>query len=300
MNLLQWTEKYLAIYKKPFIKPSTYEQYYYSLRHIPPELQLEELTPLDLQGIINSMIADKYATSTIKHVKIIISQALKRARQLGYTVGCDFALVDMPKMKKDPVYALSESDQRRIINSIGNSFYGDLFLALLYTGCRVGELIALEWRDIDFKNGFFYIRHTDYHGQLQSPKTDESTRKIPISAEFKSILLRKRVVGISGRVFRNTLGKPVNYRSLLDSWHRLLEIAGLPPVGLHTLRHPYVKLKLKSILNSITGIKILFLLQNIKVYLFPFVFPNGKYIVAYRLYIIRLIYLKKKCIVKAF
>ncbi|MGN0149767.1 MAG: tyrosine-type recombinase/integrase [Clostridia bacterium] len=248
MELYKFCSEFLDVYKKPFLKPSTYERYQTALKLVPPELQLETLTPIELQKIINNLFERKYSATSIRHVKIIISQAIKKARQLGYTVGCDFSLVDMPKSTyKEPVYAFNSEQQRTLLHYCQDSYYYNLFYALLLTGCRVGELIALSWADIDLKRGYFWIRHTDYHGELLTPKTAESVRKLPISEALQRVFISQyRFGAVAGRVFKNTLDMPVKYRTLLDAWHRVLDRANLPLVGLHTLRHTYATNALRA------------------------------------------------------
>lgn len=248
MNLREWTEKYLEVYKKPFIKPSTYARYLCCLKHI-PALELNELNVMDLQIIINDMMSLKKSVSSIKHVKIILLQALRRACALGYIGKMDFAMLDMPKAKKKHIRAFTEAEQITIIENADYSHYGDLFLTLLYTGCRVGEVIALEWSDVDFRRGFLDINKSDYRGEVQTPKTDSSIRTVPMSDECFKVLRNMYRIGNSGRVFRNTLGLPVNYRSLLDSWKRLLSVLGISSCGIHVLRHTYATNALRAGVN---------------------------------------------------
>ncbi len=248
MNLREWSEKYLEIYKKPFIKYSTYSRYRCCLNDI-PEIALDQIDVIDLQLIINSMMSRKKSVSSIKQVKILVLQALRRAHMLGYTENIDFTMIDMPKTKKIHIRAFSEDEQLKIINNAYKSHYGDLFLALLYTGCRVGELIALEWSDVDFRRCFLNINKADYRGCVGTPKTESSIRSVPMSEECYKIFRKNFRLGYSGRVFRNTFGLPVNYRSLLDAWKRLLSVLDIQSCGMHVLRHTYATNALRAGVN---------------------------------------------------
>ena len=246
MNLHEFCKDYLKLYKEPFIKPSTYERYQTALKLIPRDLKLETLTAFQLQNVISSLHRRGYSGTSIKHVKILIDQSIRKARQLGTYVGADFTYVEMPKKKrKKNIRAFSAEEQQNLLFYAKNSFYYNLISFLLFSGCRVGEAIALEWSDVDLKSGYFTVQHTDYHGQLQTPKTDESTRKLPISPEIRRILIDQYRF-TSGRVFLNTLGCPVAYRSFLDVWHRVLERGNISSCGVHILRHTYATNALRA------------------------------------------------------
>ncbi|MEK3856567.1 tyrosine-type recombinase/integrase [Cytobacillus sp. FSL H8-0458] len=65
-----------------------------------------------------------------------------------------------------------------------------IFMILAYTGIRVGELVALKWKDVDFKNHTISITKTYYNPnnnaqeyQLVTPKTRKSKRKIIVDEE---------------------------------------------------------------------------------------------------------------------
>lgn len=245
MKLREFTENYLETYKKPFLKASTYERYRTCLKHI-PDIKLRKLTTDKLQVIINHMIEAGLSTSSIKQVKILLSQALKFLTESGKTIAGDIRAVKIPKISQKKVRALTENEQKRLFFSLQGSFYCDFFLSLLFTGLRVGELIALEWSDVDLRGGYFEITKTDYNGHPTPPKTPDSVRRLPLNAEFKEILIRKYNLGVSGRIFRNTLDRSVVYRTLLDSWYRALDSAGLPRLGLHVLRHTYATNALRA------------------------------------------------------
>lgn len=257
MNLQKWTENYLETYKKPFIKASTYERYRTCLKYI-PKLKLRNLTTAKLQMIINDMVAADLSASSIKQVRILLSQALNSLSESGKSVKGDIKNVKVPKIQAKKVLALTETEQKRLFLGTKNSFYGDFFLSLLFTGCRVGELIALEWSDVDLRGGYFEITKTGGRGMLTTPKTPTSVRRLPLNDDFREIIIRKYNLGVSGRIFRNTLGRDIQYRTLLDSWHRVLDFAGLPFVGLHVLRHTYATNALRAgvdvkVLSSLLG-----------------------------------------------
>ena len=95
------------------------------------------------------------------------------------------------------------------------------------TWMRVGEILGLRRKDVNFVSGQFKIEQANYRGLLGSPKTKGSRRSLPIPQALVSPLAR--FCGHSTRteddalIFRTTRGRPFNDTSLL---HRHLKPAG--------------------------------------------------------------------------
>ena len=179
----------------------------------------------------------------------LVRQSLKKARSLGLVKNLSMLEdLELPKKQPKKITPLLPDELNLIIKNSYRTFYGDFYKALIYTGCRVGELIALRWSDVDFFNGVLHIEHTDYLGDLQSVKTAHGCRQIPLYGELLSILSRKRYnAKTSDRVFTNTLGRPIVYRTLLDNWHWFCSSIGIyEPLGFHVLRHTFAHTALRS------------------------------------------------------
>ncbi len=267
MRFNKWCVHWLDLYKRRFIKESTYSSYLFACQHIKCKRKLEKLSIVDLQKVINDMIDKKLSLSTVKHTVTIMIQASRRAYSLGYCKQLDYSFLELPTDKKSKVEALSLSDQRLILSNIALSFYGPFFKFLLFSGMRVGEAIALRWSAIDYKNKIIKIRYTDYRGTEQDTKTVNSCRDIPLTADLYNILQDNFKIG-SVYCFTNTMGNKINYRSLLDSWHRFILNIGVTPCGLHALRHTYATNALKAgvnikVLSEILGHKTVNITLNI-------------------------------------
>lgn len=248
-TLEEWVNEWLRVYKKIMIKPSTYESYLNDIKRIKCGVLLRKLSNRDIQNIINELVLCGLQSSTIKHTLCMIRQSLVKARKLGHidNLTC-LEDIELPKPKPKKVVGFTHRESEIVLKNYNKAYYGNLFVFLLYTGCRVGECIALTWVDIDFFNKKIYIRNTDYKGNLQTVKTSSGDRTLPMYECVEKILrdLHKKKTSSKGRVFLNTLGGPVNYRSLLKSWHRFLDLYNLPPVGMHVLRHTFAHMALRA------------------------------------------------------
>ena len=248
-RLNDWVYEWLETYKKVMVKPSTYDSYLQYATHITCNKSLKKLSNSDIQKLINNMVVEGLKLSTIKHMLTLVRQSLKKARTLGLINNLSMLEnLELPKNQQKKITPLLPDELNLIIKNSYRTFYGDFYKVLIYTGCRVGELIALRWSDVDFFNGVLHIKHTDYLGDLQSVKTAHGCRQIPLYGELFSILSRRRhKAKASDRVFTNTLGRPIVYRTLLDNWHWFCSSIGIyEPLGFHVLRHTFAHTALRS------------------------------------------------------
>ena len=115
-------------------------------------------------------------------------------------------------------------------------------LMCLYTGLRIGELLALEWSDVNFEKQELYVRKTCYDrvGErvISSPKTKSSVRIIPIPKQIIPALTKLKVTGMCQYVISDH-GQYVSIRSYQRSFALLLKKLCIPHRGFHALRHTF-------------------------------------------------------------
>ena len=143
------------------------------------------------------------------------------------------------------------------------SFYriGTLVMAALYTGARVGELLALRWDDVDFAAGSLTIRRTlvdpgkqqDGREPLFKESTkDDEVRVVPIAPELEAALKQwrhrwereRKAVGGGyfdrfNLVFVTETGWPMSPRNVNRDLAALLKAAGVRRLSVHKLRHTF-------------------------------------------------------------
>lgn len=137
----------------------------------------------------------------------------------------------------------------------GNNIkYGVVILLDIFTGARLGELVGLEWNDIDLKNGIINInKSSQYLSQkgvfTKSPKTESSVRDVAIPDFIVSLLEeyklwykeQKSICGDfwyeSERLFVQDNGKPIHPSTISKWFVHFVESIGLPVINFHGLRH---------------------------------------------------------------
>lgn len=153
------------------------------------------------------------------------------------------------KTKKDiEIFTLDE--QEKFMSVLHTTKYSLFFMTALFTGMRLGELVALKWKNVDSENNTIsvkesYKRTTIYnndgstHREIdkKEPKTKNSIRTIPIPPTLmKKLLLSKTE---SEYVFPSSTGShmtPENIRRIQIS---LCKKAEIPYHNFHALRHTY-------------------------------------------------------------
>lgn len=115
----------------------------------------------------------------------------------------------------------------------------------LYTGLRIGELLALEWSDIDFSKGELTVSKTCHDAKIENgykritdtPKTTTSRRVIPVPRQILPLLREQKKKSRSTFVVGEDRLQSV--RSYQYSFSLLLKKLGIPHRGFHALRHTF-------------------------------------------------------------
>lgn len=167
--------------------------------------------------------------------------------------------VQAPKARK-PKRRSYDDEQTKILLenleklSIEETKYKVAIILTVFTGVRLGELMGLEWQDVDFKNGIISInRSSQYLSDMgvftKTPKTESSIREIAIPEFIISLLEeyklwyeeQKSIYGElwtnSNRLFVQADGKAMHPSSISKWFVRYVSTIGLPVINFHGLRH---------------------------------------------------------------
>jgi integrase len=128
-------------------------------------------------------------------------------------------------------------------------------LCALRTGMRAGELLALQWRDVDWHGGFILVQRNQVKGIITSPKSHQR-RRVDMSSQLAATLLalrrqqRERYLekglAVPEWVFASLDGEILEERNVRTVFSRLLDKAGLRHIRIHDLRHTFGSLLLQQ------------------------------------------------------
>lgn len=260
MKCKEWLEKWLKNYVEPTAKQRTYEKYSQIVNlHISPkfgDMDITDFTPFVLQNYVTELISKEnvitgkeISSSTINSIITVIQSSLKTAYMLNYISSYGADKVKRPKINERKVKCFSINEQKKMESYILQKQNTKLLgiVLCLYTGLRIGELLALEWSDIDFKKEELNISKTCYEGKdkdgvykriTNKPKTNSSNRTIPLPKQIVSLLKQAKKKAKSKYVISNGENY-ISVRSYQRTFKLLLNKLNIAHKGFHSLRHTF-------------------------------------------------------------
>ena len=160
--------EWLETYEKEHIKSRTYSRYQGLITaHINPilgEQHIETLNRRDIQDFLSRQKAEGNIRSGGGKLSATSANLMLTVLNLAFEYACDMELLQQNPCERirrsrenaKKVEAFTKDEQRKIENMILESDDPRLFgiLLCLYTGVRIGELLGLEWADVDLQRGF--------------------------------------------------------------------------------------------------------------------------------------------------
>lgn len=251
----EWLSEWLENYVKTSVKERTYAKYadIVRIRLIPAlgEYELDELTPLIMQRYITELLhhgnlntGGGLSANTVKLIIAVVQSSMVTAHSVGLTDEYKMDKIKRPRVQEKQITCFSPSEQKMIEQAVLIDKRSKMIgiLICLYTGLRVGELLALEWTDIDFiKNELLVNKTCHDKGKSRvttTPKTISSVRIIPIPKQLVPILKQHKKQCKSQYVISEN-GTYISIRSYQRSFELLLKRLGIPHQGFHSLRHTF-------------------------------------------------------------
>ena len=241
------------------LKHSTYQAYKFIVeKHLKPgfgELALSEIDRKRVKDFALDRIKAEVAPRTVVHILCGLSAIFTSANEDGL-VQHNPALkpgkfLKGVKRKDEDVNPLTLEEEQAFLEAVQTyapqSF--PFFFTLLRTGLRLGEAIALQPGDLDFRGRFIQIRRNWTRGRLTTPKSGK-TRRVDMSLRLADVLKEHLVnqeleavatgKGKPQWVFTNeefAMADPDNMRNRV--FYKVLEKAGLRRIRIHDLRHTF-------------------------------------------------------------
>lgn len=202
--------------------------------------RIGEIKPLDLARYIKRFEARGYAGATVNTELTVIKQIFHHAVIGSGDIDVSPAAElrkskGLPKKKRD---ALTPEQERAVEEYRGENWL--LGVMLLYTGCRRGELLALDWRDVDRREGVIHVNKKITYAYGNPPRLEDHLKNrkphdVPIFDALRRALPSNRV----GKIFTGADGNYLTSSQFTRLWREYCAAVGLEGVTPHCFRHSF-------------------------------------------------------------
>lgn len=257
--------------KKNTIRPASYDSTVVTQKLIVQRIGdylLNDLTPETIQCKLIDNMCETHAHSTIHKAYVLLNECLNYAVDKNYLTKNPCRQVKAPKKENfqtKEIRILSEeeiqqfkekaAEQRKTI-AIPKYQYGLIITLIIYTGMRVGELCALQWRDINLSANQIVVSKSvnviRENGKrkliIQATTKSGKTRYVPLNKRAVDILNKQRelVGGLDSDFIVNGSSTIVDKTVVANSYPKICKAANIPnPSGIHSLRHTFASLALQ-------------------------------------------------------
>ena len=195
--------------------------------------RLNKITPKRLKNILNILIAILDIAVDYEHIQTNPAKNIKLPTHKP--------IRDMKPFTEEEVKLLIQNAQGQLKNYLAVAFY---------TGMRPGEIIALTMSDVNFNEMYINVNKRIRKGRIDTPKTKNSIRKVPILENFKSYLedlIQKAKEKKVFNLFTTKNNKPY-YSSdkLHKEWYSLLEKCNVKKRVMYNARHTFATIAIKK------------------------------------------------------
>ena len=225
-------------------KPSTLEGY----RAIVHSQLLPAFGSMPLESVTTERIEQWLSTlggaaSSRTKALVLLHGILKRARKVwGLQVNAAAEVEKPPLTRSGDIQVFSPEEVWSLARSAASEQDAAIYLTAAFTGLRLGELLALRWRDLDFAGSVIRVRASYAAGVLTTPKSGK-VRAVPLAPDVATVLAqlgqREHSVGDDDLVFCGDTGGYLDGSALRRRYKVALAAASLRALRFHDLRHTF-------------------------------------------------------------
>lgn len=260
-------EEWFDLYAKYNLRKTTYQRMTQLTKRVYPavgHLRMDKITARQLQGFINSLAQDganmrtgkPLARKTIIHYLSFISDVFSYAMRSDLVSDnpCSKVIIPKGESKEKEIYTQEEMQCLLELLMKEPLKFRVFFFLIAYSGFRRGEMLGLEWKDIDWENGVISVRRTSNYvphigTYTDTTKTRKSQRSLKLADELIDMLRQWQNAQAdeafkmgdkweeTDRIFTRWNGKPLDNNAPYKWLKNLCERNELPFYGIHSFRH---------------------------------------------------------------
>lgn len=266
-TLKVYLQNWLDTYCTERLAPNTIRGYRVNIdKHIVPyigQIRLDALKPSDIQGLYSKLLAQGLSGTTVRYVHNNLHRALAVAVRQQVMSRNPADCVEPPVIDRYEAATLNNEQVRRLLTAChGTDIYVPVLLAVTL-GLRRGEVLGLQWQDIDWQQSTLSIRRSASFrngGMVMGNTKTRSSRRtllLPVGVAHELQELNDGCLPTEP-ICRRSDGTILTTNALYHQFAEVLKLSGLPHIRFHDLRHTYATLMLRNgvpakIASSILG-----------------------------------------------
>lgn len=240
--------------KKKYLRPSSiqkYEGYQEKISDYFLDTDIENIKTTEIQKMVDYFSEKGVAKNSITTMVTLLKSSL-----YFFDENRHFNKLYFPAKKQTTKRCYTENEIKKILDYLlakkqdgGWTRFLNIrktslpIVIAIFTGMRLGEIIALQWNDVNFKENYIDVNKacpTSLRGKqiITLPKTEKSIRKIPLHKDLKLVLLAHKKSNRDKFVLINT-EKMMSSRTIQRKATSVCEKVGVEPKGFHAFRHYY-------------------------------------------------------------
>jgi len=257
-----WVDEWLRT-KRLSVKESTYIRYRNTIEnHIKPALgkyPVSKISTSLMEQFVFQKLQDGrkdgkggLSPKSMSDIMVIIKESFKYAQSYGVTVICSFERISFKKNAQE-MRVLSLLEEQRLLSVLFKDFdrYKLGVFICLYTGIRIGELCALQWKNVSLTEKVIKIEHTMQRLQSEDlnalqktriivtePKSFAALRSIPLP-EFVIDVIRPFVSSQNAYVLSGECKTIIEPRTMQNRFKTYLAEGKIEDANFHSLRHTF-------------------------------------------------------------
>ena len=265
----EFAEQWFEEYAKLNLRNTSYERMKQLTKRVYPaigHLRIDKITGRHIQQFINDLalngksfktgkpLSRKTAVHHLSFISDVFSYAVKM--QMLSDNPCRLVTVPKGEKKEKEIYTLEEVEQLFGLFETAPLKYRTFFTLAIYSGFRRGELLGLEWKDIDWESNVISVRRTSNYTAEKGIYTDTTkTKKSQRSLKFPPVVMdllraykaeqdeEREKLGSKwvdyDRLFVKYNGEPMNNNTPYFWFHEFCEENNFRFCDIHSLRHFY-------------------------------------------------------------
>lgn len=277
-----FAEEWFEEYAKPNLRNTTYERMLQLRKRVYAAIgymRMDKITPRQIQAFVNSLSKDganertgkPLAPKTIRHNLSFVSDVFAYAVKMGVVSDNPCAKVTLPKAEQKEKQIYTPEQVQKFLTLLNDEplKYRTFFNLMIYSGFRRGEMLGLEWKDVDFENNIISVRRTSNYTAKKgvytdTTKTRKSQRTLKFPQEIMNMLKEYKAEQDeqalkcgdkwveTDRLYTKWNGEPMQNGTPYFWLGEFCEKHDLPFYGLHSFRHLFASLLVNQGVDIVT------------------------------------------------